>query len=68
MMKTTYSVELEANAYMDDLFNGTLEECREYIANNYTAEEIAEENVRIAKILVDEYGCVAECLDIIDAE
>ena len=67
MMTTTYSVELEANAYMDDLFNGTLEECREYIANNYTAEEIAEENVRHAKNLVDKAGGVAECRDIIDA-
>ena len=68
MMKTTYSVELEANAYMDDLFNGTLKECREYIANNYPAGEIAEESARSANILVDEEGCVAECLDIIGAE
>lgn len=27
--KTYYSVELESNSYMDDIINGTLEECRE---------------------------------------
>ena len=64
-MKTTYSVELYATLYADDLFNGTLEECREYIAKHgYTKEE---DDVRIAKILVDEDECVAECLDIIEA-
>lgn len=65
MMTTTYSVEIEATLYADDLFNGTLEECREYIEKHgYTKEE---NDVRIAKILVDEDGCVAECLDIIEA-
>lgn len=30
MAKIFYSVELEANSYMDDIINGTLEECREW--------------------------------------
>ena len=30
MAKVFYSVELESNSYMDDIINGTLEECREW--------------------------------------
>ena len=30
MEKVFYSVEREANSYMDDDINGTLEECREW--------------------------------------
>ena len=62
MMTTTYSVELEATGYADDTFNGTYEECVEYMQEyGYTAED-----GRIAKILVDEDGCMAECLEIIE--
>ena len=61
--RETYSVEIEQNSYMDDLFNGTYDECVEYIEKNeYTREE---NDVRIAKISVDEDGCVAETLEII---
>ena len=62
-MKTTYSVEIEQTMYADDLFNGTFEECVEYInEKGYTREE---NDVRIAKILVDEDNTVAECLELI---
>lgn len=62
-MKTTYSVEIEQTMYADDLFNGTLEECIEEIKEKgYTREE---NNVRIAKILIDEDNTVAECLELI---
>ena len=30
MAKVFYSVELESNSYMDDIINGTLEECKEW--------------------------------------
>lgn len=61
--RETYSVEIEQNSYMDDLFNGTYDECVEYIRkNDYTREE---NDVRIAKIAIDEDECVAETLDII---
>lgn len=61
--RETYSVEIEQNSYMDDLFNGTYEECVEYITENGYSRE--ENDVRIAKIAVDEDECVAETLEII---
>lgn len=62
-MKTTYSVEIEQTMYSDDLFNGTFEECVEYInEKEYTREE---NDVRIAKILLEDDGTVAECLKLI---
>lgn len=62
-MKTIYSVEIEANSYNDDLFNGTLEECREYIRQNgYTSEQ---DGARIALVEVDERGTVTFTRDII---
>ena len=62
-MKTTYSVEIKDTMYTDDIFNGSFEECVEYIKENeYTREE---NDVRIAKILVDDDNTVAECLEII---
>lgn len=61
-----YSVEIKQNSYNDDLFNGTYQQCVDYInKNNYTREE---NDARIAKIELDEKGCVIECLDIIEAE
>lgn len=62
-MRTTYSVEIEQGSYADDIFNGTFEECVQYCKDNdYTREA---NDVRIAKILVDDDKTVAETLDII---
>ena len=48
-MKTFYSIELEANCYMDDIITGTLEECREWCKDHgYTNED-----GRIAEYLDD---------------
>ena len=50
-MKIYYSVQIEQNSYEDDLFNGTFEECVEYIAEHeYTVED---NDVRIAEITDD---------------
>lgn len=62
-MKKMWSVELEENYYTDDVFNGTYEECIEYCEKN--GYEIGSDT-RLAKILVDEDGCVVECLEIVD--
>ncbi len=63
-MKEVWSVELEATEWADDTFTGTLEECREYVNEyGYTGDEC-----RFAKILLDEDGCVAECLEILEVE
>ena len=60
----TYSVEIEATGYEDDLFNGTFEECVKYCEeHDYTKEN---SNVRIAEIEVDEDGCCTYCYDIIE--
>ena len=62
-MKTIYSVEIKDTMYTDDIFNGSFEECVEYInENEYTKEE---NDVRIAKIIVDEDNTVIECVEII---
>lgn len=62
-MKTTYSVEIKDTMYTDDIFNGSFEECVEYInENEYTKED---NDVRIAKILVDDDNAVIECIEII---
>jgi len=63
--ETTYSVELKANNYEDDTFNGTLDECIEYITKDLELE-IGDE-ARIAKILVDNEGLVLETLEIIES-
>lgn len=34
MEKIFYSVELKSNSYMDDIINGTLEECRDWCKNH----------------------------------
>lgn len=61
-----YSVEIEPTGYTDDLFNGTLDECIEYIkAHGYTG---ADDGARIAKIQLDEDGTVSSTLDIITAD
>ena len=62
-MKTTYSVEIKDTMYTDDIFNGSFEECVEYInENEYTKEE---NDVRIAKVIIDEDNSVIECVEII---
>ena len=62
-MKTTYSVEIKDTMYTDDIFNGSFEECVEYInENEYTKED---NDVRIAKVIVDEDNTVIECVEII---
>lgn len=62
-MKTIYSVEIKDTMYTDDIFNGSFEECVEYInENEYTKEE---NDVRIAKVIIDEDNTVIECVEII---
>lgn len=62
-MKTIYSVEIKDAMYTDDIFNGSFEECVEYInENEYTKEE---NDVRIAKVIIDEDNTVIECVEII---
>lgn len=56
-----YSVECESNDWNDDLFNGDLQDCLNYI-NNYCDEERTEGKVRIALLEVDDNGVVIECL------
>ena len=59
-MKTFYSVELEANSYMDDIITGTLEECREWCKDHgYTNED-----GRIAEYLDDGDPLVTAFYDI----
>ena len=62
-MKETYSVEIKQNDYNDDLFNGTLAECIDYIREcDYT---VLDNDARIARILIDNDNTVVECLEII---
>lgn len=62
-MKTTYSVEIKDTMYTDDIFNGSFNDYVECIKENeYTREE---NDVRIAKIIVDEDNTVIECVEII---
>lgn len=60
-MREAWSVELEANSWSDDLFNGSFDECVEYCKkNNY---KIDGKEGRLAKILLDG-NCVLEVLEI----
>ena len=62
-MKTIYSVEIKDTMYTDDIFNGSFEECVEYIKENeYTKED---NDVRIAKVIIDEDNTIVECVEII---
>lgn len=45
----TFSVQIENNDYNDDMFNGTFDECVEYINEYYPDDETA----RIAEIEVE---------------
>lgn len=50
MAKTIYSVELQANSYMDDIFvSEDIDECRAYCKKH----EFTDEDGRIAEILDD---------------
>lgn len=51
----TWSVELEANSWMDDTFNGTFDECVEYCQKN--GYEINGEEVRLAEINTEDGFC-----------
>lgn len=62
-MKEIYSVEIKQNDYNDDLFNGTLAECIDYI-QEYGYTEL-DNDVRIARLLLDNGNTVEECLEII---
>lgn len=62
-MKEIYSVEIKQTEYSDDLFNGTFSECVDYIRKSgYTSFD---NDVRIARLLLDNDNTVAECLEII---
>lgn len=61
-METMWSVEVKANSWDDDLFNGTYEECIEWCNNH---KYVIGNDCRLAKILVDEDGCMVECLEIV---
>ncbi len=59
-----WSVELEANSWNDDTFNGTYEECIAYCKeNDYTIDG---ETARLAEIEVDDDGCVSYTYDIVE--
>ena len=62
-MKEIYSVEIKQNNYNDDLFNGTLAECVDYIRKSGYSSFA--NDVRIARLLLDNDNTVAECLEII---
>lgn len=58
-----WSVELDANSWNDDLFNGTYDECVQYCEeHNY---KIDGEECRLAEIEVDERGCVVDTYNIV---
>lgn len=60
----TWSVELEANAWNDDTFNGTFDECLEYCREHeYTVDG---KEARLAEIEVDECNCVVNTYQIIE--
>lgn len=61
MNKTVWSVEVEGNSYNDDLFNGTHDECMDYIKNN--GFELGN-GCQLAKIVIDERGCAIDTLEI----
>ena len=53
---------MEANAFYDDLFNGTYEECLEYC--NRSGYDIDGENCRLAEIELEENGVVEDTIQI----
>lgn len=63
MRKEIWSVELEANLWADDIFNGTYEECVEWCRKN--GYKIDGEEARLARLLAGD-DCVLETLEIVD--
>lgn len=61
MRKEIWSVELEANSWCDDTFNGTYEECIQY-CNDYEYK-IDGIEARLVKVLIED-GCVIEAMEI----
>ena len=62
MNKTIWSVEIEANNWDDDLFNGTFNECLEYCKNE--GYKIDGEEARLALVTLDAGGCCIYCNEI----
>lgn len=63
-MKTIYSVHV-GDLPTDDIFTGSLEECKKHITDMYTEDEIREYKICIAKLLIDENDLFLETLEII---
>jgi|GEM_PF-2699742 len=59
----TWSVELEANSWDDELFNGDYEECVDYCKRH--DYKIDGKEARLAQILVED-DCVIETIEIIN--
>lgn len=58
-----WSVELEANSWNDDTFNGTYDECVKYCEeNDYQIDGV---NAQLAEIEIDDSGCVTYTHEII---
>lgn len=58
----TWSVELDANSWNDDTFNGTFRECINYCKDHgYNLDGI---DARLAEVEVNEVGTVTFCHDI----
>lgn len=56
----TFSVQIEPNAYADDLFIGSYYDCVDYCcANGYYGDNV---DARICKIEVDDNGIVIDTL------
>lgn len=64
MKKVIWSVELESCNWNDDIFSGSYAECVEFCSER--GYEIDGKTGRLAKILVDEDGCVLEVLEIME--
>ena len=57
----TYSVEYGANNYADDTYNGTLNECIDYVKQHITREDAAEYGLQIAEIGINSEGLFEYC-------
>lgn len=63
MRETMWSVQLEANSWNDDYYNGTYDECVNY-CKKYK-HTIDGQECRLAKILIED-GLAIEVLEIVD--
>lgn len=56
----TFSVQIEPNAYADDLFVGTYDDCANYCyTNDYYSDNV---DARICEIEVDDNGIVIDTI------